>query len=90
MLKVSRVETPDNGAVLLLEGRVHGAWVSALRESCEDALAAGPASLLVDLAGVTFVTTEGADMLRALPRDRVRLVNASPLVLAQLHLGGST
>ena len=89
MLKVVRIDTPGNGAVLLLEGQLLGPWVGALRASCEDALAGRAASVLVDLAGVTFVTPEGADLLRDLPADRVQLVNASPLVLAQLHPGRS-
>lgn len=89
MLKVVRIDTPTNGTVLLLEGQVLGPWVGALRSSCEDALAAS-GDLRVDLAGVTFLTPEGADLLRRLPPDRVQLVNASPLVLAQLHSGGST
>ena len=90
MLKVVRIDTPENDTVLLLEGQLVGPWVGALRASCEEALASRPSSVRVDLAGVTFVTPEGVELLRALPQDRVRLVNASPLVLAQLHLGGST
>lgn len=90
MLKVVRIDTPGNGTVLLLEGQLLGPWVEALHSSCESALAGSAASVLVDLAGVTFITPEGAELLRELPRDRVQLVNASPLVLAQLHLGRST
>lgn len=89
MLKVVTIKTPRNGTVLLLEGQVLGPWVGALRSACEDALAATAAGVLVDLAGVTFVTPEGADLLRQLPMDRVQLVNTSPLVAAQLQAGGS-
>lgn len=88
MLKVVRIDGPRHGTVLLLEGRVHGPWVGELRATCEAALAAGAATVRVDLAGVTFVAPEGADLLRRLPRERVELVNASPFVLAQLHSGG--
>lgn len=90
VLKVVKIDTPGNGTILLLEGQVLGPWVDALRSSCEAALTESPRGLLVDLAGVTFVTAEGAELLRRLPSDRVRLVNASPLVLAQLHAGRST
>ena len=88
VLKVVRVDTAENGTVLVLEGQVLGPWVGALRSSCEEALAGSPAAVLVDLAGVTFVGAEGADLLRGLPAERVHLVNASPLVHAQLHSGG--
>ena len=92
MLKIVTIDTPGNGTVLVLEGQILGPWVGALESSCQDALAASNGAVRVDLAGVTFVAADGAELLRRLPTDRIRLVNPSPLVLAQLaqlHSGGS-
>jgi len=89
MLKVVRLDTPGSETVLLLEGRILGPWVSALQQSCDDALAESAAIIRVDLIGVTFVNREGAELLRRLPAHRVHLVNASPLVAHQLDSGGT-
>ena len=87
MLKVVRLDTPGSETVLLLEGQILGPWVGALRESCHDALAGSATSVRVDLSSVTFVNSEGAELLRRLPAHRVRLVNASPLVAHQIDSG---
>ena len=87
MLKVVRLDTAGSETVLLLEGRILGPWVGALRQSCDDALTGSAATIRVDLSGVTFVNREGAELLRRLPAHRVRLVNASPLVADQLDSG---
>ena len=87
MLKVVTVDTRASETVLLLEGQILGPWIEALRRSCDDALTGAAAAVRVDLAGVTFVNWEGAEFLRSLPAHRVRLVNASPLVAAQLEAG---
>jgi hypothetical protein len=87
MLKVVRLDAPGCETVLLLEGQILGPWIRALRQSCDDALTTNSGGLRVDLAGVTFVNRQGAELLSGLPADRVRLVNASPLVTAQLESG---
>jgi hypothetical protein len=87
MLKVVRLDAPDSETILLLEGQILGPWIGALRQSCDDALTTNSRGVRVDLAGVTFVNREGAELLSGLPAHRVRLVNASPLVTAQLTSG---
>jgi hypothetical protein len=89
MLKVVKLDTPGSETVLLLEGQILGPWIGALRESCDDALTGNSGAVRVDLAGVTFVNLEGAELLRGLPTNRVHLVNASALVAAQLDAGRS-
>jgi hypothetical protein len=87
MLRVVTVDTQARETVLLLEGQILGPWIEALRQSCDHALTGNAGAVRVDLAGVTFVNREGAEYLRGLPMHRVRLVNASPLVAAQLDAG---
>ena len=83
MLRIDVMERDDR-AVLVLEGRVIGAWVEELRRSCRDALRRGTA-LTLDLAGVSFVDADGVVLLRDLASRRVALANRTPFVAAQLR-----
>jgi anti-anti-sigma regulatory factor len=83
MLRIDVIERGDR-AVLMLEGRVMGAWVDEVRRSCRDALGRGTAVTL-DLGAVSFVDADGVVLLRELASRHVALANTTPFVAAQLR-----
>ena len=62
MLRITQLIRPDGRRVLLLEGRLVGAWVAELRRAVGDS--AGPTT--VDLAAVAFADADGVTALRRL------------------------
>lgn len=86
-MRIARIEAPDAGCILHLEGHVIGPWVEELRRSCEEALASSTAVAL-DLSGVSFVDRPGIPLLLCF-RDRgVALLNCSGFVSALLEASG--
>jgi anti-anti-sigma regulatory factor len=84
LLRITHARTGTT-TTLVLEGAILGPWVAEIRAS----LAAIPRRRKprIDLAGVTFVDAEGADLLAALRRDGIQIVSPSPFVdeLLSLH-----
>ena len=78
MLRITKQNPPNTRPVLVLEGRLVGPWVAALRQSVGEV--EGPKA--VDLAGVTFADAEGVGLLRALRGAGTELVGASGFLVA--------
>jgi ABC-type transporter Mla MlaB component len=83
MLRISKPEPVDDAVTLRLEGRVVGAWVMELRESCEKVLAAGW-PLKLHLAQVEFADANGVALLSSLRSRGVDFVECLPFMEAQL------
>lgn len=84
MLRISRVEAPDEVVTLRLEGQVSGPWVDVLRTVCEQWLATGSA-LTLDLMEVSFVDSDGMALCRCLKEQQVAFRHYSPFVGEQLR-----
>lgn len=82
MLKIV-IEPKDGVGMVRADGQMIGPWVNELRRSCEELARAGMEPI-VDLAGVSFVDSEGVDLLRALGNRGVAIVNCSSFVAEQL------
>ena len=64
----------DGATNFVLEGRLVGPWVSELENCWQRALAAAPrGSILVSLAGVSFVDSDGIELLTRMCSQGVRL-----------------
>ena len=85
MLKIE-IEADDTTTTLRLEGQVIGPWVAELDRLCGDILDRGGA-LRLDLGTVSFVSHDGARLLRGLRARRATLANCSGLVAEQLRSG---
>lgn len=83
MLRISRVEAPDEAVMLRLEGQVRGPWVEELRRSCEQLLTTG-SGLILDLTEVSFIDMDGVALCRRLRDRKVALMHCSPFVAEQL------
>jgi len=89
MLKITRLEPAENGAVLKLEGRLVGPWVGQLREIAEAELA-HKRPLSFEVSGVSFVDRSGELLLRELVSRRVRLDGPSGFVRELLKANGGS
>ena len=79
MLKITRTGPSD----LLIEGKLVGPYVEALREAC-DATREPPTRL--NLAAVTFVDADGLDLLETLRDTGAVLVSCSAFVQQLLQV----
>jgi len=85
MLKIV-IEQAKTAAALKVEGRLIGPWVNELRESCAGVLDRD-GRLTLDLAGVSFMDSDGVALVQDLMRRRVQVTNCSPFVTEQLRGG---
>jgi anti-anti-sigma regulatory factor len=75
MLRIT-LKTGCEGAVLKLEGRLSGPWVGELERTWCDVTSKNPAgSVVVDLSDVTFIDSEGKNLLRRMFRQGADLRN---------------
>ena len=89
MLKITRLEPAEKGAVLKLEGRLVGPWVGQLREIADAELAV-ERSLTFEVSGVSFVDRGGEVLLRELVSRRVRLDGPTGFVRELLKGNGGS
>jgi anti-anti-sigma regulatory factor len=69
----------------VLEGKLVGPWVKELEKCWESALIAVPAkALLVNLAAVTFIDSDGRELLARMRREGVRLLSHGVLIDAMV------
>jgi anti-anti-sigma regulatory factor len=83
-MKITVVESSDEGVRLRVEGRLTGRWVGELRRTCDLHDINGGTGLILDLADVSFADAAGIELLRELSIRWVTLFNPSSLVAEQL------
>ena len=82
MLRI-HIHQRDGATSFTLEGRLIGPWVKELEKCWQDAISAEPqSSILVNLATVSFVDSEGKELLTRMRRRRVRLASSGILMNA--------
>ena len=80
-----RITTHDQAETtsFVVEGKLVGLWVKELEKCWEGALAADPLKpMLVNLASVTFIDSEGQALLGRMRRAGVGLLSSGPLINA--------
>ena len=80
-----RITTYDQAGAMsfLVEGKLVGPWVTELEKCWESALSADPSgAVLVNLASVTFIDSEGQALLTRMRREGVRLRSRGVLINA--------
>jgi anti-anti-sigma regulatory factor len=74
MLKITLQQgAVQQGAVIVLEGRLAGPWVEELRASCRVASESQQQCTMIDLTGVTFIDADGKALLASLWQQGVEL-----------------
>ena len=80
-----RITTQDQAQVtsFVLEGKLVGLWVKELEKCWESVLAAEPSgAMVVNLASVTFIDSEGRALLARMRRQGARLLSSGLLINA--------
>lgn len=82
MLKITiRHQAPE--IIFIVEGKLVGLWVKELEKCWQSVLAVEPSrSMLVNLAGVTFIDSEGKALLTSMYQQGVKLLSAGILINA--------
>ena len=83
-LKITQAHPSDDVLAFRLEGRLTGDTIAELRTSCAAALASGR-PVVLQLIGVSFADTAGADALRDLERDGCVLTGCSAFLSTLLR-----
>ena len=79
MLRLTRTTRLPHEVVLVLEGQIVAQWVGLLEEQCLESLGTGR-TVLLDLAGVSYLDRRAVRLLRDLASRSVTLINCPPLV----------
>jgi hypothetical protein len=87
MLRIIRIAEDDSVETLKLEGKLLGPWVDELREAYALATTRSRRTQL-DLAALTFVDADGAEVLRDLIRGGAEIAACSSYVAALLQMEG--
>jgi anti-anti-sigma factor len=80
MLRIFPATSTGGAKVIRLEGQVSGRWVEQLRHTCDELLQSKggrPDRLVLDLAEVSFIDTDGLALFRDLSSRHVTLSNRS-------------
>jgi anti-anti-sigma regulatory factor len=79
MLRLTRTTRLPHEVVLVVEGQIVAEWVGFLEAECLELLGTEQ-SLLLDLAGVSYLDRRAVRLLRELATRSVRLINCPPRV----------
>lgn len=84
MLRIT--ETVENGSVvkLRLDGTITLESFAEIDRTCAQHQSP-KRTVILDMAGVTFMQTEPAQKLAQLKRDSLRIINCSPFIAAMLE-----
>ena len=90
MLRIT--ETVENGSVvkLRLDGTITLESFAEIDRTRAHYQAETNQTVVLDMAGVTFMQTEPAQKLAQLKRDRLRIINCSPFIAALLETAKTT
>ena len=87
MLHILRNELDARRTVLILEGRIVGAWAEVLEHECREAIRSG-FRVVLDLSGVVFIGRSGVEVLGRLGASGVGISGCSPLIADMLEHEG--
>ena len=87
-MRIFQANDVDGSVVLRLEGKMRGQWVDELRHLSSEILQKPATRLVLDLAEVTFIDTDGLELLHELSSRHVSLNNCSLFVRHQLKAIG--
>lgn len=79
MLRITKIAENGTPVTLKLEGKIHADWVSLLEQECRTLIRQRREALL-DFSAVTYMDTQGVELVRSLPARTFRIVNAPAFI----------
>jgi anti-anti-sigma regulatory factor len=76
---ITRVLERDSTVRVKVEGQIIKNWGSVLKGECQE-LARQERNVILDLSGVTYVDSQGLDVLGQLESEGLRIVNIPRLI----------
>jgi anti-anti-sigma regulatory factor len=84
MLRITQII--ENGSVKLrLDGTITSESFAEIDRACAQDRSEVQRTVVLDMAGVTFMQTEPAQKLAQLKRESLRIINCSPFIAALLQ-----
>ena len=79
MLRITKVDESQTHVTLRVEGKILSRWVTELEREAGRWLRSDR-RVVLDFAGVQFVGSQGADMLKRVTTKNVQIINCSALI----------
>ena len=79
MLRITKVDESQAHVTIRVEGKIVSRWVTELEREAERWLRSD-GRVVLDLAGVKFVGSQGAQMLKRFATKNVKIINCSALI----------
>lgn len=84
MLRITNVNESESHATLRVEGQIGSQWVAELERETKRLLQR-ERRVVLDFAGVKFIGSQGAEMVKRIVTDGVEIVNCSALIKGLLN-----
>jgi len=89
MLRITKVAEDSTTVTMKLEGKLASDWVSLLEGECLTCLKDNR-KVLLDFSEVTFVDSRGAEVVKKLAGEGIKIVDCCELIKELLEGGGKT
>ena len=86
MLRITNVNESESRATLRVEGQIVSKWVAELERETKRLLQS-ERRVVLDFAGVKFIGSQGAEMVKRITTDNVEIINCSALIKGLLKEG---
>ena len=86
MIRITKVAESKSRVTLRVEGQIVSYWVAALERETRRFLKSDR-KVVLDFAGVNFIGSQGAEMLKRIVVGNVEIINCSALVKGFLNEG---
>ena len=87
MLRITKIKENGSPLTLKLEGAVTGEWVALLDQECRAVIGRNK-TVRLDFLKVTYMDDHGMEMIRKLPDQSIKIINAPAFIEELLQQGG--
>ncbi len=79
MLRITNVDESESRATLRVEGQIVSNWVAELERETKRLLQS-ERRVVLDFAGVKFIGSQGAEMVKRITTENLEIINCSSLI----------
>ena len=85
MLRIIEIFKDDGAVTLRLDGKVVDVWIPDLEKICLYHRDEKNKTVVLDFAGVSFISSNGVRILEKIKDERIKIINCSPFIRSLLH-----